>query len=621
MPARSRPGRREDHREDGKGGNASQGESMAPTSFQFLKVLGLGAVATLALGACGGGGGTTSTNLASDQTLKFPILGDFGTLDPAQLNAETDSEIAQNVFNGLVKFDNNLNIVPDIAASMPTVSSDGLTYTFKLRNDVTFSNGDKVTSADVLYSWNRAAAEQGAYATNLAAIAGYDKVSANTVNGGAALETLLEKSDPSVILSGLSAPDPYTVVVKLSGPAGWFLSAIALEATTAMIVDQKVVKTDFDNWWTKPETMVGTGAYKVTSYVPKQSIDFAAVPNWWGSPKATLTKIHIDILGNAHSAITAYEQGSYDIYGYGGYSNAPVDDILRIQGIANEKNQLLLHPKVRTTWVAFNLVHDSKRPAAGPFLCPTQTSAMEDTCSSSAGAAAKNLRLAFALAVDKQKLATVVCHDIVCTAATGGLITKGLIGYAGDNTDPLAKFDATQAKSLLQQGGGAAAVQGLSYTYDPNNPLNASVAQFLQDQWQTNLGVTVGLTPVDHSAFIHGYLSGKYVLNRQGWQADYNHPQDWVDNLWGKITGCPDANCGGGYDTKAYDDAVAAADGLPLAEATPKYQAIMKTLEDDAIYIPLYYSQGAFLFKPYLKGAGTNNFFDYYWDQIQIQQH
>jgi oligopeptide transport system substrate-binding protein len=580
---------------------------MTPASLRYLKAFCVGAMGTLVLVACGNNP-TTSTGLASDQTLKFPILGDFGTLDPGQLNAETDSEIAQNVFNGLVKFDNNLNIVPDIAASMPTVSTDGLTYTFTLRKDVTFSNGDKVTSKDVLYSWNRAAALQGGYAGNLAAIDGYATVSNNTV-GGAKLEALLEANDPSVTLSGLTAPDPYTVKAKLSGPAGWFLSAIALEATTGMLVDQNVVKTDFDNWWNKPATLIGTGAFKMTGYVPKTSVDFTAVPNWWGSPKPTLTKVHIDILGNANSAITAYEQGSYDLYGYGGYSNAPTDAVLRIQSTASEKSQLLLHPKVRTTWVQFNLIHDSKRAAAGPFLL-------------SAGDSAKNLRLAFALAVDKTKLATVVCHDIVCAPATGGLITKGLIGYAGDNTDPLAKFDAAQAKQLLTANDpDGSKTKGLVYTYDPNNPVNGVVAQFLQDQWQTNLGVHVDLAPVDHSAFVKGYLSGKYVLARNGWQADYNHPQDWYDNLWGKIPGCPDANCGSGYDTPAYDAAVAKADAEPLSQAVPEYQAIAKMLQDDVTYIPLYYTVGAFLFKPYLKGAGSNNFFDYYWDQIQIGSH
>ena len=603
---------------------------MTPTSFRFLKALAVALAGGIALAACGSS--TSSGGPAADQTLKFPILGDFGTFDPAQLDAESDSEIVQNVFNGLVKFDNNLNIVPDIASAMPTVSSDNLTYTFKLRQDVTFSNGDKVTAKDVLYSWNRAAWDQGAYAFLLSAVDGYNDVAtASTASGaptGAALETKLENNDPSVSMKGLTAPDGptgYTVVAKLSSPAGWFLSAIALEATTGMIVDMNAIKQDPNGntasatWWSNPATAIGTGAFKMTAYTPKQSIEFAAVDNWWGTPKPTLKKVHIDILSDAHSAIVAWEQGSYDLYGYGGYSNAPVDDILRIQGIPNEKTELLLHPKVRTTWVQFNLVADAKRVAKSAFNCPL-TNGLPD-CSSPAGAKAKNLRLAFALSVDKQKLATVVCHDIICAPATGGLITKGLIGYAGDNSDPLAKFDPTTAKADLEAGGGAAAVAGLAYTYDPNNPLNGQVAQFLQDQWQTNLGVHVDLTPVDHSAFIKGYLSGKYALARNGWQADYNHPQDWTDGLWGKAPGCPDANCGSGYDTPAWDQLAQQANAMPLDQATPIYQKMMKMLSDDATYIPLYYSQGAFLIHSYVQGAGTNNFFDYYWNQIQINSH
>src|SRR5712671_7319371 len=123
---------------------------MTPASFRFLKAMCVAAAGCMVLAACGNNP-TTSTNLAADQTLKFPILDDFGTLDPAVSDAETDQEIQQNMFDGLVKFDNNLTVVPDIAASMPTVSGDGLTYAFKLRTDVTFSNGDKVTSKDVLY--------------------------------------------------------------------------------------------------------------------------------------------------------------------------------------------------------------------------------------------------------------------------------------------------------------------------------------------------------------------------------------------------------------------------------------------------------------------------------------
>src|SRR3989475_4422640 len=296
---------------------------MAPTSFRLLKTLAISAVASLAVMACGGGGGGSNCGLASAQTMNFTILGDFGPIDPAVADAETDSEIQQNFQDGLVRFDKDLNIVPDLATAVPTASSDGLTYTFNLRKDVTFSNGDKFTSKDVLYSWNRAAAYQGSYATNLSAIAGYDTVAKNK-KAGAELETLLEKNDPSVTLTGLTAPDPYTVQVKLSQPAGWFMTAIALSGSTGWIVDQNAIKSDPDNWWSNPATAIGTGPFKMVSYTPKQSVEFDAVDNWWGSPKPTLKKVKIDIsVTNASTAITKYEQGGYDIVGYGGCTEPP----------------------------------------------------------------------------------------------------------------------------------------------------------------------------------------------------------------------------------------------------------------------------------------------------------
>ncbi len=585
---------------------------MTPHSFRFLKALCIAGTASLVLGACGGGS-TNNTGLAADQTLKFPILDDYATLDPAVADAETDQQIGQNLFNGLVKFDNNLNVVPDIASALPTVSADGLTYTFPLRKDVTFSNGDKLTSKDVLYSWNRAASMAGAYGTsyggNLSPIVGYKTASSNKAVG-AALETLLEANDPSVVMSGLTAPDAYTVVAKLTAPAGWWLSAIALSDSTGMVVDQNAVKQDFDNWWSNPATAVGTGPYKMTARVPKQSEDFAAVANWWGSPRPTVTKVHIDILQSAASAITAYEQGSYDLYGYGGWSQAAgVADIKRIQATANEKDQLLLQPKVRTTWVTFNMVNDKSRTGGGPFAL-------------AGGQTAHDLRMAFDLAVDKQKLAEVVCGNILCAPATGGLITKGLIGYLGDNADPLAKFDPAQAKTLLKGADPTGTkTANLTYAYDPETPVFKDSAVFLQDQWQTNLGVHVNLIAVSHHAFILARLAGKYAISRDGWQADYNHPQDWFSGLWGSALGCPDSGCTSGYSTPAYDALLAKANAESLSAALPDYQALSQMLITDVVYIPLFYSVGAFLIKPYVVGAGSNNFVDYPWNGIQIKSH
>ncbi|MGZ3357348.1 MAG: peptide ABC transporter substrate-binding protein, partial [Isosphaeraceae bacterium] len=555
-----------------------------------------------------GSGTSLSTGaLASDQTLRFPIQGDVQSLDPAMIDTEPDFQLAHNIFDGLLRFDNNMNVVPDIAASLPTISADGLTYTFKLRGDVTFWNGDKITSQDVLYSWNRAVAMQGPYAANLSMIAGYDKVAANQASG-AALESLLEKGDPTVAMSGLSAPDEYTVRVTLSYAAGWFESTIAQPASVASVVDQKVVKNDFENWWSKPETLVGTGAFKMSAHTANESVDFVALSNWWGRPRPTLSKVHIDVVADQQAAIGKYNQGDFDLFGYAGDSPA-ASDVVRMQSDASQKRQVLLIVANRTYWVTFNMVADGSRPAGGPFTLDQ-------------GQASLDLREAFALSVDRAKLAKDLCADVICTPATGGLIPYGLLGYLGDGLDPLATYDPKKAKSLLEAADPRSTkMAGLVYTYDPEDKLNEPTAQFLQSQWQANLGVTVQLRAVPHSTFLANRLKGAYVLSRDGWSAAYNDPQDWFDNLWGTGAGCPDSSCSSGYAGKAYDQLLKKADAEPLGSAGPDYQALSRLLIRDVAYIPLYYSVRPLLIKPYVLGAGASNLFDFYWNQIQIVEH
>lgn len=552
------------------------------------------------------GNGSPST-LASDQTLSFPVERDPDTLDPALIDTEPGSQIAHNLFDGLLQFDANMNVVPDIASALPTVSPDGLTYTFKLRTDVTFWNGDPVTSQDVLYSWNRAAAMQGPFAPNFSAIAGYDRVSSNQASG-AALEALLEKNDPAVTMSGLTAPDAHTIAVSLSSSAGWFESAIAQPGSVASIVDEKIVKSDFDNWWSEPETLVGTGAFKMTAHATNQSMDFAAVPDWWNRPRPTLTKVHLDVVPDPAIALEDYTRGTVDLFGYGGFSPATAD-VERFQSSAAQKAQVFLDLRNKTYWVTFNMGSDASRPAGGPFTLDQ-------------GKAAHDLREAFALSIDRAQLAKQLCADISCAPATGGLIPKGMIGYLGDGADPLAAFDPVKAKSLLNDADPTGTkTKGLTYTYDPENPLNEPTAKFLRSQWQTNLGVDVALQAVPGTTFIANRLKGAYVLSRDAWTADYNHPQSWFDNLWGTLAGCPDTSCSSGYVTKAYDGQLSKADAEPLPAAVADYKALSSQLINDVAYIPLYYGVRPILIKPYVLGAGGNNLFDFYWNQTQIASH
>ncbi len=597
---------------------------------KMLPTAVLGVAGLLAVAACGStssGSGNNSNTLATSQVLHFPVFQDPGTWDPGEMDAEVDSELMQNVFDNLWRFDDKLNIVPDVASVVPSeanggISADGLTYTIHLNPAAKFSNGDPVTAKDVLYSWNRGAALHGAYASILGAIQGFSAVqtaagapptSGTPTSFQANIEKQLAANNPAFEMNGLTAPDGpngETVQVKLSNACGWCLTAWTLEGTVGAIVDEKVINApgvDPVNWWQTPANLIGTGAYKLTAWVPKQSITFTKVPNWWGSPKPTLDTINIDIKdpSTAPTTVDAFFQKGYDIIGYGGNSsNIPLANILAVQANSREKPDLLVQPKGRTTWLSFNIGYPS---TGGPFVGESAT--------------AKGLRLAFDLAVSKQGLATTVCHNLICTAATGGLITTGLIGNGGPGSDPLAKYDPAQAKQLLQQYDPSGSLtKNLTYSYNAGS-LNESVADYLQNEWQTNLGVHVNLNSVsDASIFISNRLSGKYEMSRDGWQFDYNHPQDWYDNLWGAIATSEGANTSG-FDDPTYDSTLTKADQEPISQALSLYNQLAQILQNDDVYIPLYYSVGNFLIQPYVKGAGSNTAFDHYWDEIKILAH
>jgi ABC-type oligopeptide transport system substrate-binding subunit len=567
---------------------------------------GLALAGVLVVVGCGAGSSQPqSQSLAAEQTLRFPIAADVGTLDPAQVYQAADIQIAQNLFDGLVRYDDTLNVVPDLATSLPTISPDQRTYTFKLRPNVTFSNGDPVTSRDVLYSWNRAAAAQGPYAADLTPVAGFDRLSPQPPAPDK-LEQLLARNDPSVRLSGLSAPDDATVVVKLAQPAGWFLSALALPGTSAMVVDPKVVQKDPKGWWTRPETLVGTGPYRMPARTPGRSLEFEAVPHWWGAPKPTVRVLHLSVVPDAGARETAYELGQYDLNGFGGGGGLTLNDLTRVKAAPGLVKQLLLRTGISSTWVNFNLVHDPARAAGGPFV-------------DSLGQPARDLRMAFALAIDKRKLARAVCRDLLCLPATGGLIPKGLKGYG---SDPLAGFDPARARALLKSADPTGALtRGLGFVYDAESTLYLALGDNLQQQWQANLGVQVQVLQEPHEQLLRDTRAGRLVLSRAGWQADFNHPEDWYDNLFGKLAGCPDSNCASGYDSTQFDRMVTQADATPLPTALPMYAQIEQVLSAEAAYVPLLYSARAYMVKPYVRGAGANNLLEYAWNQYQVLQH
>ena len=543
-----------------------------------MKVLGAVLTTTTLLAVCSPSPPPTPAEvLAKDQTLSFPIAQDVADLDPAQIFTPTDVDILRNVFSGLYKFDESLHEVPDLAVGPADLSADGLTYTFHIRHDAVFSNGDPITADDFIYSWNRAAAKQGDFAGLFSLVAGYSAV----------------VSSHTSTLSGLAKVDAYTFTSTLSRRAGYWTTLVGL--WPFWVVDRKVITAaGEDAWYTKPETLIGSGPFRMSARAVGQALDFQPVPAWFGGKTGALQRIHIDVLADQQAQITRYESGAYSLIGYG---RQMLDPKVAVRYATDPKlvDQLQLIPAGLTYWVGFNLT-------TGPF-------AGIDT-----GRAGRH---AFSMAIDRKALADTLCSQgTTCTPATGGLISKGLEGYLGDGTDSATKFDAAAAKAEYQAWDPTGAkVKGLTYTYD-TNPFNKAVCTKLVAQWQQNLGVTVQCVEIDQGNFFVNRAHCAYGVFRQSWSADYNHPQDWYDYLF--LKNSPSGSC---YSNPAFDSLVTAADAKPLAIAQLDYQAAGYMLVNDSIYGALVYGVQQYLAHPYLRGVGGSALYDFDWQSARILKH
>ncbi|MDQ6878980.1 MAG: peptide ABC transporter substrate-binding protein [Candidatus Dormibacteraeota bacterium] len=533
-------------------------------------------VVAIAVLSPGGARRSAHEVLAGDQTLSFPIAKDVADLDPAQISSPADVDVLRNVFSGLYKFDPQLKEVPDLATGPPTVTTNGLTYTFVLRKDARFSNGDPITADDFLFSWNRAASKQGDYATLFQPIAGYQAVA----------------DGRSTKMSGLAKVDDYTFTTTLTRPAGYWYTVVAL--WPFWVVDQKVISAAGDNaWFTKPETLIGSGAFRMTARSAGQSLDFEPVPAWFGGSTGVITHVHIDVLADQDAQVARYESGVYSLIGYARQSLSPAAAV-RYTSDSKFKSQLQLVPAGLTFWAGFNL-------KTGPFA------------GVDAGRAGRH---AFSTAIDRAELAAAVCNQGTdCVAATGGLISKGLAGYIGDGADTNTKFDAAAAKAEYQAWDPKGTkVKGLAYTYD-TDPFNKAVCANLATQWQKNLGVSVRCVELDRKTYFD-MRNGRcaFALFRQSWRADYDHPQDWFDYLF--MTG---ASSGGScYSSPALDKSVKAADAKPISAALADYKAASELLIHDAVFGALVYGVQQYLAHPYVLGIGGNALYDFSWTGARI---
>jgi oligopeptide transport system substrate-binding protein len=532
-----------------------------------------------AVAACGGGPGPSSETLAADQTLSFPIHDDVGDLDPARMSAAVDIDLFQNVFSGLYRFDKDLKEVPDIATKAPDISSDGLTYTFTMRQDAKFSNGDPIKADDFIYSWNRAARLQGDYASVFEPVVGYQAVA----------------DGKATTMTGLKKISDYSFSATIGAPAAYWYTEVGL--WTAWVVSQKAITAGGgdDKWYTDPKTFIGSGQFKMTARTAKQSLDFEPVANWYGGSTGVLKKIHIEVIADQKAMLTKYESGNYSLVGFMNESLTP-EDVVRYSNDPQLKAQLTLQPTGRTTWIGFNL-------KTGPF----------------AGIdAGKAGRHAFSTAVNRDELVDIACSKgSACVKATGGVIAKGLKGYLGDGINPATKFDAAAALAEYKAWDpDGKKVQGLTWTYN-TGAFNKAVCENLASQWKKNLNVTMQCTAQDRKSFFAARTKCSFPIFRHSWGADYDHPQNWFDFLF--VTGA--GSSGSCYSNPALDAMAKDANAKPLETSLATYKQMGQIIVDQVIAPELVYQVQQYVVHPYVKGAGGNALYDFRWETVRILQH
>jgi oligopeptide transport system substrate-binding protein len=491
------------------------------------------------------GGGSSNSSGGSGNVLHL-AGNDPLTLDPALAFDVDSSAYIVEIFGGLVQLDQSLNVIPDIAAAMPTVSSDGTVYTFKLRTDVVFQNDNKrVTAQDFKYSMERAANPDTQSPTADQYLG--DIVGENAFSRGQAKE-----------ISGIKVVDDQTLQITIDAAKPYFLKKLTYP--TAYVVDQDQITKDPRNWTQHPN---GTGPFRLKSYSIGTSLTLVANDRYHlGVPK--IGEVDFSLAGG--SSLTQYQAGQIDISGLGQAdlnNGQPADPTL--------DSQFQSKPILSTFYVGFN----NKMP---PFDDP-------------------KVRQAFSEAIDRQSLAQNVLQGDV--PAANSILPPGMPGY---NKDAKAlPFDPNQAKQLLQQSKYAGKLPPITFTTSGQGADVGPVDDAIIQMWKDNLGVDIQVQQVETGTFFTQVRQGKYQMWDAGWEADYPDPEDFLDINFYSQSNLNDVK----YSNPQVDQLLTQArTEQDQTKRTQEYQQAEQQILNDAAWLPLFYDQSYTVVKPYVKGYG-----------------
>ncbi len=523
-------------------------------------------------GTTGGGaspGASSSAgnvDLADDQSLTLNLAGEPDSLDPSKASFSTELTIITQLFTGPFKFDKDLKLVADMAQQVPTkdnggISADGLSYTYKLKPGLKWSDGKAITSADVAYAVRRAADPR---------FGGDYQSFVQELKGGADIAKM-KPDDPGLDAAmqklGVETPDELTVKLTLDKANAEFINYLALWFTFPL--PQDVIKAK-GNDWIQPENIVSSGPFIMKEWAHKDHITLAPNPNWYGE-KVTLKNVKFLMITDPQQAYNAYQSGQLD------QVSVPTALVQQTKADPTLGKELITLDRLST--FRLGLVNTK-----APF----------DN---------KKVRQAIAYAIDRKALVDVGLKGVGKPATS--FIPPGIAGYDA-NAQP--QFDANKAKQLLkdagfENGNGLPKIV-LSYSNTGNNQ---PVATFLQQALKNVLNMNVDLDPLDPKDFTAKFKAGDIQMTFVGWGADYPDPGNFMGpNL---TTGA--GNNKSGYSNPQFDDLVHKAQiETDRAKAADLLKQAQTMMQDDAPDVFLFYAQRFELRKPWVKGI-SNTGMDY----------
>ncbi len=482
-----------------------------------------------------------------EQVLTLPG-GNPPTLDPHLSGDATSATYVVEIFSGLVAYDPDLSLIPDIAEGWD-VSDDATVYTFHLREEAQFHNGKPIRAQDFKWSFERACDFRTGSST------------ADTYLGDIidCQEKLRGQADE---VSGVEVIDDYTLQITIDAPKAYFLAKMSYP--TAYVLDQENVERGGRTWMVNPN---GSGPFKLEQFTFGEAIVLAKNEGYYREPMATLDRVHFTLTGD--SAMIRYENDELDMTPVG------INDIERVTDPNNELSaDLQIATQLSVSYIGLNV---NQPPFDDPFV-----------------------RQAFNLALNKEKIVDIVFKETVAVA--NGIMPPGIPNY--DNLDLVhLGHDPDKALELIYESSYedpsklpeiTLYISGVGGT--PPRIIEAIIATY-----KDVFGIEVAIQQTDWPTFLSDISKevNPYQSYQLGWIADYPDPQNFLDILF-------HSNSRQNHTGYSNPDLDALLDEAGVEQDPEKrlalYQEAEQIIIQDAPWIPLYFSTDYNLVKPHVKG-------------------